>query len=359
MARTIGTAAYGLRCGMLKQGDPLEDIVVDTVLNSGLEIKDKDIVAITESVVARCAGLYVTIDEVAEDIRKKMGEPKNITIFYPIYSRNRFSMILKAIARAAKEEVVICVENRDYVGNVLGPHPFTGLIYSDLYKKIVEAEGKHCKIINTDENGFLSALADSNYKIYCSSTHEFDKEYQYKALCDISMQDICSDKCEYGLYGTNLANQETLKLFPTKEIGQPFVDNIQRRIYEKTGKKVECLIYGDGAFRDPDSGIWELADYCVSPAYTKGLIGKPSEIKIKNFLDEKYKDLSNEDLDNAIKEEIKNKQSDLVANQKSQGTTPRNYTNLIGSLCDLVSGSGDKATCIVYIQGYFDNYLSE
>ena len=355
--RTIGTAAYGLRAPIVKQGDDLIQIIVDTVLNSGLEIKDRDVLGITESIVARCEGNYVTIDEVAEEIKKISNNANTILVHQPIYSRNRFAMILKAIARAAGKKVYIDMPDIDEVGNVLKNHPFTGLNYDEYYKSIVEAEGKECVIIYEDT---IFEEADSksidfviNAEMYFR-TCNFDS---FKGGCYLS--DICRDKCEFGLYGSNKSSEELLKLFPSGEYSRNLVREVQQRIKDTTGKLIEVMVYGDGCFKDPVGGIWEFADPVVSPASTMGLLGTPNEIKIKNFADEKYKDLRGEELDNAIKEEIRHKDSDLKGNMNSQGTTPRRYTDLLGSLMDLTSGSGDKGTPFVYVQGYFDNLTND
>lgn len=355
--RKIGTTVYGLRAPIVKQGDDLVQIVVDTVLNSGIEIKDRDVLGITESIVARCEGNYVTIDEVAEEIRKLSNNAKAIAVFKPIYSRNRFAMILKAIARAAGEKVFIKMPLHDEVGNIVRNHPFTGLNYDDYYKSIVEAEGKKCIIYydimpsSLDEDFITSFEIDA--RMYFTTNNDEIRENGCK------LSDICKDKCEYGLYGSNKSTEELLKLFPSKNYAQNLVNLIQARIAEETDKHIEVMVYGDGCFKDPVGGIWEFADPVVSPAYTLGLTGTPNEIKIKNFADEKYKDLKGEELTNAIKEEIKNKNSNLKGSMTSQGTTPRRYTDLLGSLMDLTSGSGDKGTPFVYVQGYFDNYKDE
>jgi len=358
MARTIGTASYGLRAPIVKQGDDLVQIVVDTLLNSGLEIKDRDVLGITESIVARCEGNYVTIDEVAEEIRKISNNADVIFVDRPIYSRNRFAMILKAIARAAGKKVYIYMPGIDEVGNVRNNHPFTKLNYDEYYQSIVENEGKECEIwkslwneretleqINIDDAFVIDARM---YFTTNNSPHEF-----------CTLADICKDKCEYGLYGSNKASEEMLKLFPSKNYAQHVVDEVQRRIYLETGKKISCFVFGDGAYRDPDSKIWEWADPVVCPAYTSDLEGTPNEIKIKNFADEKYKDLHGEELNVAIKKEIKEVSGDLKGNMSSQGTTPRRYVNLLGSLADLTTGSGSKGTPFVYIQGYFDSYADD
>ena len=293
MTKKYGVSSTGLIAPIIREGDNLCQIVCDTVLNAIDNIEDKDIIGITESIVARAQGNYVTVDEVAEDIKKKFNNPENIHVYKPIYSRNRFAMILKAIARAVKDTVFIVMPNVDEVGNVLKNHPFTGLDYDEYYKSIVEAEGKKCVI------EYINDLP-----------HSFDDVLD----CQIHRQDftmnltrICEDKCEYGLYGSNKSSEEVLKLFPDTKKAQELVDGIQTYIYEKTGKKVEIMVYGDGCFKDPVGGIWEFADPVVSPAYTSGLDGTPNEIKIKNFADDKYKDLSGEDLTNAIKQEIRQK----------------------------------------------------
>lgn len=355
MTRTIGTSVYGLRAPIVKQGDDLVQIIVDTVLNSGLEIKDRDVLGITESIVARCQGNYVTIDEVAEEIKQLSNNAKAIAVFKPIYSRNRFAMILKAIARAAGEKVFIKMPLYDEVGNVIRNHPFTGLNYDDYYKSIVGAEGKKCVIYYDTMPSSLDEDFEDSFEIDArmyfttnNSPHEF-----------CTLADICKDKCDYGLYGSNKSSEEMLKLFPSCEYSRNLVREVQQRIKDTTGKLIEVMVYGDGCFKDPVGGIWEFADPVVSPASTMGLLGTPNEIKIKNFADEKYKDLRGEELDNAIKEEIKRKDSNLKSNMSSQGTTPRRYTDLLGSLMDLTSGSGDKGTPFVYVQGYFDNMSNE
>lgn len=371
MVRKIGTSVYGLRAPILKQGDNLVDIVVDTVLNSGLEIRDKDVLGITESIVARCEGNYVTIDEVANEIKDKVKND-SIILYKPIYSRNRFAMILKAFARAAKN-VYIYMPDVDEVGNVCKNHPFTGLNYDDYYKSIVENEGSKCEILRTYDEFQTRVAVDAVYRnspilINCL-LHDDIKSGEFIVddfnrclrihLKAFNLDDFCSDKCVYGLLGSNKSSEELLKLFPSANYSQHVVDTVQQKLFEKTGKKVEVMVYGDGCFKDPVGGIWEFADPVVSPAYTFGLEGTPNEIKIKNFADEKFKDLQGEELNNAIKEEISHKDSNLKGNMYSQGTTPRRYTDLLGSLMDLTSGSGDKGTPFVYVQGYFDNLASE
>lgn len=357
MARTIGTAAYGLRAPIVKQGDDLIKIVVDTVLNSGLEIKDRDVLGITESIVARCQGNYVTIDEVAEEIRKISNNADVIFVDRPIYSRNRFAMILKAIARAAGKKVYIYMPDIDEVGNVRNNHPFTKLNYDEYYQSIVENEGKECKVCKS----FREATEQVDFdNVFVIDARMYFTTCNYESLKDgCYLSDICRDKCEYGLYGSNKASEEMLKLFPSGEYSRNLVREVQQIIKDTTGKLIEVMVYGDGCFKDPVGGIWEFADPVVSPASTMGLLGTPNEIKIKNFADEKYKDLRGEELDTAIKNEIKNKATDLKGNMYAQGTTPRRYTDLLGSLMDLTSGSGDKGTPFVYVQGYFDNISNE
>ena len=360
MARTIGTSVYGLRAPIVKRGDDLVEIIVNTVLNSGLEIKDRDVLGITESIVARCQGNYVTIDEVAREIKEMSNNAETIEVYKPIYSRNRFAMILKAIAKAAGKKVFIYMPAVDEVGNVVHNHPFTKLNYDEYYKSIVEAEGKECKILH--EEFEFSLNQTELFHAYLIDAR------MYFTTCDgersnygCTLADICADKCEYGLYGSNKSSEELLKLFPSKSFAQAIVERVQGRIYMETAKKIEVMVYGDGCFKSPTPGgqIWEFADPVVSPAYTEGLEGTPNEIKIKNFADEKYKDLQGEELTVAIKREIKEKDSDLRGKMSSQGTTPRKYTDLLGSLMDLTSGSGDKGTPFVYVQGYFDNLTND
>lgn len=346
MSKKYGVSSTGLIAPIIREGDDLCQIVCDTVLNAIDNIEDRDIIGITESVVARAQGNHVTVDEIAEDIKKKFNNPSSITVYKPIYSRNRFAMILKAIARAVINNVYIVMPKIDEVGNILKNHPFTGLNYDEYYTKIVEDEGKHCFIL--DENDEIPRVAS------CVLDCQIHKQ-----RFSINLARICEDKCEYGLYGSNKSSEEVLKLFPDTAKAKQLVQDIQAYIYGKTGKKVEVMIYGDGCFKDPVGGIWEFADPVVSPAYTDGLEGTPNEIKIKNFADDKYKDLSGEELNDAIKDEIRQKETNLKGNMASQGTTPRRYTDLLGSLMDLTSGSGDKGTPIVYIKRYFDNLASE
>ena len=345
MSKKYGVSSTGLIAPIIREGDDLCKIVCNTVFNVIDNVEDGDIIGITESVVARAQGNYVTVDQVAEDIRKKFNNPETILLYNPIYSRNRFAIILKAIARAVKKNVVIHMPDIDEVGNVLKNHPFTGLNYDEYYESIVKAEGKECYIYRQNESlGHFDDVLD----------------------CQIHRQDftmnlarICEDKCEYGLYGSNKASEEVLKLFPDTKKAQELVEDIKKEIFERSGYNVEVMVYGDGCFKDPVGGIWEFADPVVSPAYTSGLEGTPNEIKIKNFADDKYKNLSGDELTSAIRQEIKNKDNNLKGNMASQGTTPRRYVDLLGSLMDLTSGSGDKGTPIVYIKRYFKNFADE
>ena len=370
----------GIKTPIIREGDDLAQIVVDSVLNAvekparyydepdendktiwrvkrlvEYDIDDKDIIGITESVVARSVGNYVSIDEIATELKKYNQDA--ITVLNPIYSRNRFSMILKAIARAAGKVVYLYMPEFDEVGNPSGVNQFTGVNMREYYKELVEAEGKECCIyddVSWSGNKFKYCLT-----IYCG-LHDYEQwREDYGDERHITLADICSDKCEYGLLGSNKANENTLKLFPSKKSSQELVEKVQAKMYEKIGKKVEVMVYGDGCFKDPVGGIWEFADPVVSPAYTSGLDGRPNEIKIKAFADDKYANLSGDELISAIKNEIKLKDINLVGSMSSQGTTPRRYVDLLGSLMDLTSGSGDKGCPVVLVQNYFKNYSNE
>ena len=346
----LGTMSMGIKAPILKEGDPIIDIVVNSVLNAtNNQLQDKDVIGITESLVARSLGEYVTINDIVNWIQIYMGFEKTITVVNPIYSRNRFAMILKAIARAAKD-VIIYMPDVDEVGNVRENHPFTGLDYCKYYKQIVNDEGTFCKIIKKDGRKLISG-GDKTDVIYCG-LHDYE---QYKNVY-ITLSDICNDKCDFGLLGSNKSSEEKLKLFPSSKLSQDFVEEVQKRLNDITGVNVEVMIYGDGCFKDPIGGIWEFADPVVSPGFTKGLNGTPNEIKIKAFADDKYDNLNGDKLTDAIINEIQNKQSDLKGNMNSQGTTPRRYVDLLGSLMDLTSGSGDKGTPIVLVRNYFKNF---
>ncbi len=394
MERTVGTVVRGLRCPIIKEGDKIEDIVVESVLKAseaeGFTINDKDIVTVTESIVARAQGNYASIDNIATDIKAKFGDD-TIGVIFPILSRNRFAICLRGIAKGAKKIVLMLSYPSDEVGNHLvdldmldnkgvnpwtdvlteqefrnlfgyNKHPFTGVDYIDYYKSLVEEYGVECEVIFS--NNPKTILNYTKSVLTCDIHSRFRTKKILKANCvekvysldNILCESIDGSGCneEYGLLGSNKSTEETIKLFPRN--CQPIVDNIQAILKEKTGKDVEVMIYGDGAFKDPVGKIWELADPVVSPAYTSGLNGTPNEIKLKYLADNNFADLKGEELKNAISEYIKNKEADLVGSMESQGTTPRRLTDLIGSLSDLTSGSGDKGTPIIFIQGYFDNY---
>lgn len=394
MERVIGTVVRGLRCPIIKEGDKIEDIVVESVLKAseveGFTINDKDIVTVTESVVARAQGNYASIDYIAKDVKSKFGDD-TIGVIFPILSRNRFAICLRGIAKEAKKIVLMLSYPSDEVGNHLvdldmlddkgvnpwtdvlteqefrnlfgyNKHTFTGVDYIDYYKSLIQEYGVECEVIFS--NNPKTILNYTKSVLTCDIHTRFRTKKILKAngvekiysLDDILCESIDGSGCNetYGLLGSNKSTEKTVKLFPRN--CQPIVDNIQTILKEKTGKDVEVMIYGDGAFKDPVGKIWELADPVVSPAYTSGLNGTPNEIKLKYLADNNFADLKGEELKKAISEYIKNKESDLVGTMESQGTTPRRLTDLIGSLSDLTSGSGDKGTPIIFIQGYFDNY---
>ena len=395
MERVVGTVVRGLRCPIVKQGDVIEDIVVESVLKAseveGFTINDKDIVTLTESIVARAQGNYATVDNIATDIKSKFGED-TIGVIFPILSRNRFAINLRGIAKGAAKKIVLMLSYpSDEVGNHLvdldlldekgvnpwsdvlteekfrelfgyNKHQFTGVDYVEYYKSLVEECGIECEVIFS--NNPKTILEYTKSVLACDIHTRFRTKRILKANGAVkvfSLDDILNESIDgsgfnenYGLLGSNKSTEDTIKLFPRN--CQPVVDKIQAVLREKTGKEVEVMVNGDGAFKDPVGKIWELADPVVSPAYTKGLEGTPNEIKLKYLADNDFADLKGEELKNAISEYIKNKDEDLVGSMASQGTTPRRLTDLIGSLADLTSGSGDKGTPIVYIQGYFDNY---
>lgn len=395
MERVVGTVIRGLRCPIIKQGDNIEEIVVESVLKAseaeGFTIMDRDIVTITESIVARAQGNYATVDNIATDIKAKFAED-TIGVIFPILSRNRFAINLRGIAKGASKKIVLMLSYpSDEVGNHLvdldildekgvnpwsdvlteekfrklfgyNKHQFTGVDYIEYYKSLVEECGKECEIIFS--NNPKTILDYTKSVLTCDIHTRFRTKRILKANGAekvYSLDDILNSSIDgsgynedYGLLGSNKSTENTVKLFPRN--CQPVVDKIQEILKEKTGKNVEVMIYGDGAFKDPVGKIWELADPVVSPAYTKGLEGTPNEVKLKYLADNEFADLKGEELKKAISEYIKNKKSNLVGNMASQGTTPRRLTDLIGSLSDLTSGSGDKGTPIIYIQGYFDNY---
>ncbi|WP_339287505.1 coenzyme F420-0:L-glutamate ligase [Paenibacillus sp. FSL E2-0201] len=394
MERVVGTVVRGLRGPIINNGDNIEEIVVQTVLNAakveGFSIEDRDIVTVTESIVARAQGNYATIDHIAADIKGKFGE-ETVGVIFPILSRNRFSNCLRGIAKGAKKVVLMLSYPADEVGNHLvdideldakgvNPwtdvlteaqfreffgyikHPFTGVDYIEYYKGLIEAEGVACEVIFS--NNPKTILNYTKHVLTCDIHTRFRTKRilmsngaeKVFGLDDILTQAIDGSGFNeaYGLLGSNKATEESVKLFPNN--CQPIVDGIQAKIKEITGKTVEVMVYGDGAFKDPVGKIWELADPVVSPAYTAGLDGTPNEVKLKYLADNNFSHLRGEELKQAISKYIQNKNDDLVGAMEAQGTTPRRLTDLIGSLSDLTSGSGDKGTPMIYIQGYFDNY---
>lgn len=358
--RTIGTAAFGLRAPIFKQGDDVASIVTDLILNSGLTVKDKDIVAITEAVMGRVQGNYATIEEIATDIKKLTNNAESIGVVFPIFSRNRFAILLRGIAKATKRVVVLLSTPTDEVGNVCKNHPFTGMNYDEYYKSIIEEENATAEIYISND---IETLKDKNIAAFIASdihTKDITKQKLLNYFNNvIDLTDILHNKSEYGLLGSNKATENTVKLFPSESYCSKIINTIQQNILNKTGKHIEVMIYGDGCFKDPVGGIWEFADPVVSPAFTDGLKGTSNELKLKYLADNKFHNLSGTELNEAIKNEIQQKDSMLKGQMASQGTTPRRITDLLGSLCDLVSGSGDKGTPIVYIQGYFDNFATE
>ena len=352
--KKYGVSSTGLIAPIIREGDDIAQITINTVLNAIDNIEDGDIIGITESVVARAQGNYVTIDEVAEDIKRQLNNPKEVFLIKPIYSRNRFAMILKAFARAVSETVYIYMPLIDEVGNVLRNHPFTGLNYDEYYKSIVEGEGKKFVLVENSTDSHFDVVRSEVPIVNCTlRPDEIDAEIEF------TLAHFCHNKCEWGLLGSNKASEEKLKLFPSKKFAKKVVDYVRDEIYYKTGKRVEVMVYGDGCFKDPVGGIWEFADPETSPAYSEGLKGTPNELKLKNLADEKFKDLNGATLGMAIYNEIANKQKDLKGNMTSQGTTPRRYVDLLASLMDLTSGSGDKGTPIVYVKRYFENFATE
>lgn len=397
MARFIGTSSRGVRLPILKEGDDLARCVVDSIMsavdNKELEVRDRDIIAITESIVARSQGNYATIDDIASSIKSKMNAD-HIGVIFPILSRNRFSILLKGMARATKKITVMLSYPSDEVGNALislddldasgvNPysdvldikkyrelfgyklHEFTGVDYVKLYQEIVEGEGCEFEVIFA--NHAEAILPYTKNVINCDiHTRKRTKRILLEKGAEnvLSMDDIltepingCGYNEKYGLLGTNKATEDTVKLFPREAMD--LLNEIQADMFVKTGKHVEVMVYGDGAFKDPQGKIWELADPVVSPFFTSGLKGTPNELKLKYLADNQYKGLEGDELKEAIKKEIKAKDKNLVGKMASEGTTPRQLTDLIGSLSDLTSGSGDKGTPVVYIQGYFDNYTAE
>ena len=393
--RNVGTIVRGIRTPIIKTNDDLASIVVDSLMKAkeseGFEFRDKDIVAITEAVVGISEGNYVTVDDIAEDLKEKFPE-REIGLVYPILSRNRFSMILKGIARGMNKITILLSFPSDEVGNGimdedkldnsaydLGSiisekeyfetfgdwlHPFTGINMVNYYREL--CNGENCEVKFVFSNKASDILAYTNNVLNCDihtreKTKKMLKEKGANCYCltDVMNKPINNSGCnpKYGLLGSNKATEERLKLFPAK--GDVLVNEVQKRLKDLTGKNIEVMVYGDGAFKDPVGKIWELADPVVSPFYTKGLEGTPNEIKLKYVSDNKFANLRGEELKEAIRNEIRNKEKDLKGQNISLGTTPRRLTDLIGSLCDLTSGSGDKGTPVVFIQGYFDNLADD
>lgn len=390
----IGTTARGIKAPIIRPGDDLVDItvkcIVDAVKFHNIQIKDRDIVAVTEAIVAKSQGNFASIDDIAFDVRAKMGGGK-IGLIFPILSRNRFSNILKGIVRGADEIILQLSYPYDEVGNPLVSieklyekgvttfdqtftaeqfyklvgkieHPFTGIDYIDLYKTIC---GKKCKIILSNDPTTILKYTDK--VISCDIHSRFRNKkllLSHGAKIVLTLDEILNHSINgsgynenYGVLGSNLSTDEKLKLFPRNT--QKFVDDLQQKLFEVLGVHFECMVYGDGAFKDPVGGIWELADPVVSPAYTSGLEGTPNEIKLKYIADNQLASLNGKEAEEAMKDFIAKKSKDLKNKNESLGTTPRRLTDLIGSLCDLTSGSGDKGTPIVLISGYFDNYADE
>ncbi|MBR3714774.1 MAG: coenzyme F420-0:L-glutamate ligase [Clostridia bacterium] len=397
MERMVGTVSRGVRAPIIRSGDDLATIVAQSVLNAAksenFELYDRDVIAVTEAVVARAQDNYATTDDIAADVKAKLGG-ETIGVIFPILSRNRFAICLRGIAKGAKKIVLMLSYPSDEVGNHLvsldqldekgvnpysdvltlekyrelfgqNLHPFTGVDYVDYYSGLIREEGAEVEVVFANNPAVI--LNYTKKVLTCDiHTRARTKRILKNAGAEIvlGLDDILTASIngsgyneDYGLLGSNKATEEKIKLFPRD--CNAFVNNIQAQILAATGKKVEVMVYGDGAFKDPVGKIWELADPVVSPGYTDGLKGTPNEVKLKYLADNNFADLSGDELRHAIENFIKNKGDDLVGSMESQGTTPRRITDLIGSLCDLTSGSGDKGTPIVLIQGYFDNYTAE
>ena len=355
MIEKLGVISTGIKLPIIREGDDLVRIITNCLYLVVYKLHDNDVLGITESIVARAQGNYVTVDEIADEIVSKYGR-RDIILLCPIYSRNRFSVILRALARAANNNVHIIMPEFDEVGNPCGVNQFTGVNIKEYYKEIVESENKICFII--DEKGYESVFRmpfdDDKYLIIDCRLHDYQEQPFISNY--INLTGICHDKCEWGLLGSNKATDEKLKLFPNKEKAQKLVEDIQEELYKATGKHIIVTIYGDGCFKDPIGGIWEFADPVTMPAYTdKELIeSTPNELKVKALADDKFKDLNGQELLDAMKQEIENKEKNLVGSMQSQGTTPRMYRDLLASLMDLTSGSGDRCTPVVLIQNYFN-----
>ena len=399
MSRMLGTVSMGVRAPIIRQGDDLVEIVSGSILEAiqadGLQPRDRDIVAMTEAIVARAQGNYASVDDIADDVRKKLGG-ETVGVIFPILSRNRFAICLRGIAKGCKKIVLMLSYPSDEVGNHLidwdtmdekgiNPysdvlseqqyrdlfgytvHPFTGVDYVEYYSNLIREMGAECEVVFANDPRAI--LKYTKNVLNCDIHTRVRTKRLLKAAGGervVGMDEILTESingsgwnARYGLLGSNKATEDTVKLFPREECLQLVLD-IQAKLLEVTGKHIEVMVYGDGAFKDPVGKIWELADPVVSPAYTPGLEGTPNELKLKYLADNDFADLSGEELRDAIKNKIQQKDgSSLVGNMAAQGTTPRRLTDLIGSLCDLTSGSGDKGTPIIYIQGYFDNYTND
>lgn len=396
MERKVGTISRGIRCPIIREGDNLANIVVESVLDAatseGFELRDRDVISLTESIVARAQGNYASVEAIASDVREKLGG-ETIGVIFPILSRNRFAICLKGIAMGAKKVVLMLSYPSDEVGNQLvsldkldeaginpysdvltlekyrelfgeNKHEFTGVDYVEYYGQLIREAGAEVEIIFA--NNPRTILDYTKNVMTCDihtrvRTKRILKAAGAERVCgmdDILTAPVDGSGCNerYGLLGSNKSTEGMIKLFPRE--CRDLVDEIQKQILDKTGKHVEVMVYGDGAFKDPQGKIWELADPVVSPAFTDGLRGTPNEVKLKYLADNDFKDLSGEALKEAISKRIKEKSDNLVGDMASQGTTPRQLTDLIGSLCDLTSGSGDKGTPVVLVQGYFDNYTN-
>ena len=397
MAKYYGTVSRGIKLPIIKQGDDLANIVVGNVLAAAkeapFELHDRDVIAITESVVARCQGNYASVDDIAADIKNKFPTGE-LGVIFPILSRNRFAILLKGFARGSKKIYLMLSYPSDEVGNALltydeldekgvNPysdvlsleqyrklfghkvHEFTGVDYIDYYVDLIKKEGCEVEVIFANQP---KAILEYTKNVLACDIHTRNRTKRILkekgaervfGLDDILSKPVNGSGCneKYGLLGSNKSTEETVKLFPNK--GQELVETIQALIMKETGKKVEVMIYGDGAFKDPQGKIWELADPVVSPFFTEGLRGTPNELKIKFLADNEFKNLTGDELKEAIQSKIKAKEANLVGKMASEGTTPRQLTDLIGSLCDLTSGSGDKGTPVVLVQNYFTNYSQE
>lgn len=396
MERKVGTVSRGIRCPIIREGDDLAKIVVDSVLEAaqseGYEMRNRDVVAVTESVVARAQGNYASVDAIAEDVRTKLGG-ETVGVIFPILSRNRFAICLRGIARGAKKIVLMLSYPSDEVGNELvsldkldeakvnpysdvltleryrelfgeNRHPFTLVDYVQYYSDLVREEGAEVEMVFANDPRVIL-----NYTKNVLTCDVHTRARTKRLLLAAGAERVCGlddiltapvngsgYNARYGLLGSNKSTEGTVKLFPRD--CQDLVESIQSQLLERTGKLVEVMVYGDGAFKDPVGKIWELADPVVSPAYTSGLEGTPNELKLKYLADNDFASLSGAELKTAIETAIREKDSNLAGSMASQGTTPRRLTDLIGSLCDLTSGSGDKGTPIIHIQGYFDNYTN-